>query len=53
VVAPPTGDRQGGMDPRRGDPRFLVTSLKPEPWAARALYEDLYCARGEADICQA
>ena len=30
-------------------PRFLVTSLKPERWAARALYEDLYCARGEME----
>jgi hypothetical protein len=30
-----------------------VTSLKPDQWAARALYEDLYCARGEMDICQA
>ena len=35
------------------NPRFLVTSLKPDQWAARALYEDLYCARGEMDICQA
>ena len=35
------------------NPRFLVTSLKPDRWAARALYEDLYCARGEIDICQA
>ena len=33
------------------NPRFLVTSLKPDQWAARALYEDLYCARGEMDIC--
>src|SRR4029450_8855367 len=31
------------------NPRFLVTSLKPERWAARALYEDLYCARGERE----
>ncbi|TIS84941.1 transposase, partial [Mesorhizobium sp.] len=23
------------------NPRFIVTSLKPERWAARALYEDL------------
>jgi hypothetical protein len=35
------------------NPRFLVTSLKPDRWAARALHEDLYCARGEMDICQA
>src|ERR671916_1598237 len=31
------------------NPRFLVTSLKPDRWAARALYEDLYCARGEME----
>jgi hypothetical protein len=31
------------------NPRFLVTSLKPDQWAARALYEDLYCARGEME----
>jgi len=29
------------------NPRFVVTSLTAEPWEARALYEDLYCARGE------
>ncbi len=31
------------------NPRFLVPSLKPEQWAAWALYEDLYCARGEME----
>ena len=31
------------------NPRFVVTSLDPETWAARALYEDLYCARGEME----
>jgi Transposase DDE domain group 1 len=31
------------------NPRFIVTSLSAEPWAARALYEDLYCARGEME----
>ena len=31
------------------NPRFVVTSLKPEHWAARALYEDLYCARGDME----
>lgn len=34
------------------NPRFVVTSLKRRPRvgdAARALYEDLYCARGEAE----
>src|SRR5512143_1166862 len=28
------------------NPRFIVTSLKPDRWPARALYEELYCARG-------
>jgi hypothetical protein len=31
------------------NPRFIVTSLKPTRWAARALYEDLYCARGDME----
>ena len=31
------------------NPRFLVTSLKPDAWRARALYENLYCARGEME----
>jgi hypothetical protein len=31
------------------NPRFVVTTLKPETWAARGLYEDLYCARGEME----
>jgi Transposase DDE domain group 1 len=31
------------------NPRFLVTSLDPERWAARPLYEQLYCARGEME----
>ena len=31
------------------NPRFLVTSLPAEPWAARPLYEQLYCARGEME----
>jgi len=39
--------------PGRGDsganPRFLVTSLKPDQWMAKALYEDLYCARGDME----
>jgi Transposase DDE domain group 1 len=32
------------------NPRFIVTSLSAEQWAARALYEDLYCARGEMEM---
>jgi hypothetical protein len=31
------------------NPRFVVTSLGAEEWAARALYEELYCARGEME----
>jgi Transposase DDE domain group 1 len=31
------------------NPRFVVTSLRRRQWDARALYEDLYCARGEAE----
>ena len=31
------------------NPRFVVTSLKAEEWAAQALYEELYCARGEME----
>jgi hypothetical protein len=31
------------------NPRFVVTSLKATAWEARALYEDLYCARGEME----
>jgi hypothetical protein len=31
------------------NPRFVVTSLSAEQFAARALYEELYCARGEME----
>jgi len=31
------------------NPRFVVTSLSAEKWPARALYEDLYCARGDME----
>ena len=31
------------------NPRFVVTSLKPSDYGARALYEDLYCQRGEME----
>ena len=31
------------------NPRFIVTSLTSERWAARALYEDLYCERGDME----
>jgi len=35
--------------PGKANPRFVVTSLAAERWAAAALYEDLYCARGEME----
>ena len=31
------------------NPRFVVTSLSPTTHDARALYEDLYCARGDME----
>ena len=35
--------------PGKANPRFVVTSLPVERWAAAALYEDLYCARGDME----
>jgi hypothetical protein len=35
--------------PGKANPRFVVTSLAPEQWAAAALYERLYCARGDME----
>jgi len=35
--------------PGRSNPRFVVTSLSQEEYDARALYEDMYCARGEME----
>jgi hypothetical protein len=31
------------------NPRFIITSLNSEQWAAQALYEDLYCGRGDME----
>jgi hypothetical protein len=31
------------------NPRFVVTSLTDEEWKAQALYEDLYCERGNME----
>jgi Transposase DDE domain group 1 len=31
------------------NPRFIVTSLAPEPWPAQPLYEEHYCARGDME----
>jgi hypothetical protein len=33
----------------KSNPRFVVTSLQAETWAAQPLYEDLYCARGDME----
>jgi hypothetical protein len=35
--------------PGRSNPRFVVSSLSPDDYDARALYEDLYCARGDME----
>ena len=34
---------------RGENPRFVVTSLTPDKWAAGDLYEKFYCARGEME----
>jgi hypothetical protein len=31
------------------NPRFIVTSITPDKWAARELYERFYCQRGEME----
>ena len=33
----------------KSNPRFVVTSLAAEAWAAQQLYEELYCARGDME----
>lgn len=33
----------------KSNPRFVVTSLPTNAWEAQALYEDLYCARGDME----
>jgi hypothetical protein len=35
--------------PDKPNPRFVVTSLLPEAFDARTLYEDIYCARGDME----
>ena len=35
--------------PKGTNPRFVVTSLAASKIDARALYEDIYCARGEVE----
>jgi hypothetical protein len=56
-----TKKNKGGWDrPRRvaakaeqidgkENPRFVVTSLTSQQWVAQALYEQLYCARGDME----
>ena len=39
----------GASGEGKANPRFVVTSLPMDALAARALYEDLYCARGEME----
>jgi hypothetical protein len=53
--------KKGGWDHRRRvaakaehidgkeNPRFVVTSLTSAQWPAQALYEELYCARGDME----
>lgn len=33
----------------KSNPRFVVTNLSRRSWSAKRLYEELYCARGEAE----
>jgi len=33
----------------KSNPRFVVTTLSKQDWPAQALYEQLYCARGECE----
>lgn len=35
--------------PGKANPRFVVTSLDPERYDAKTLYEELYCARGDME----
>ena len=43
------GDIDLAMLEGRANPRFVVTSLRDNQHQARALYEKLYCARGEME----
>jgi hypothetical protein len=54
-----TKDRSWGRERRvvakaehidgKENPRFVVTSLEAGQWTAQALYEELYCARGDME----
>src|SRR5260370_3865678 len=43
------GDIDLAMLEGRANPRFVVTSLQADQYQARALYEKLYCARGDME----
>lgn len=45
----PTAGDGGGHSGGKANARFVVTSLTAEEIGARALYEDVYCARGEME----
>src|SRR4029077_5402885 len=47
----PTASRRRQAEWTQGEanPRFVVTSLKRSEAAARQLYEDIYCARGNME----
>ena len=49
LESPAPGRGEGGMDKRRGIPRFVVTSLTRAECKARYLYEKVYCARGDME----
>ena len=51
-VLPPTSQTSSDPDkpnPGKANPRFVVTSLDAEEHDAKALYETLYCARGDME----
>ncbi len=40
---------KAGHPGKGANPRFIVTSLWPAPYEAQALYEKIYCARGDME----
>lgn len=51
-VLPPTNQTSSDPEkpnPGKANPRFVVTSLNAEEHDAKALYEKLYCARGDME----
>ena len=49
VESQPSGGGQGGVSVEGENPRFVVTNLSSRKAAAKRLYEQLYCARGEME----